>query len=106
MERRGPAICNVSDIRDGKDEMIKGVRRFAGPEAEVYGKAKAELSWRFWVYTSRSDRASAGNDGVGSAESRPSRIGLISLDMKQMGERSAGNPHAAFDVAGTGNVAR
>ncbi|SIO14358.1 Transposase IS200 like [Bradyrhizobium erythrophlei] len=26
--------------------------------------------------------------------------------MKQMGERSAGNPHAAFDVAGAGNVAR
>src|SRR6202140_1975200 len=54
----------------------------------------------------RSDRASAGNDGVGRAESRPSRIGLISLDMKQMGERSAGNPHAAFDVAGAGNGAR
>src|SRR5260221_13979823 len=54
----------------------------------------------------RSDRASAGNDGVGRAESRPSRIGLISLDMKQMGERSAGNPHAAFDVEGTGDVAR
>jgi len=46
----------------------------------------------------RSDRASAGNDGVGRAESRPSRIGLISLDMKQMGERSAGNPHAALCV--------
>src|SRR5260370_19747162 len=54
----------------------------------------------------RSDRGSAGNDGVGRAESRPSRIGLISLDMKQMGERSAGKPHAAFDVAGAGNVAR
>ena len=54
----------------------------------------------------RSDRASAGNDGVGRAESCPSRIGLISLDMKQMGERSAGNPHAAFDVEGAGNVAR
>src|ERR1700746_924488 len=40
------------------------------------------------------------------AESRPSRIGPISLDMKQMGERSAGNPHAAFDVEGTGDVAR
>jgi hypothetical protein len=40
------------------------------------------------------------------AESRPGRIGPISLDMKQMGERSAGNPHAAFDVEGTGDVAR
>src|SRR6202521_2634674 len=38
-------------------------------------------------------------------ESRPSRIGPINLDAKQTGERSAGNPHAAFDVAGTGNVA-
>jgi hypothetical protein len=32
-------------------------------------------------------------------------IGPINLDAKQTGERSAGNPHAAFDVAGTGNVA-
>src|SRR5271166_1320613 len=33
----------------------------------------------------RSKRASAGNDGLGRAESRPSRIGPISLGMKQMG---------------------
>src|ERR1700741_383417 len=39
------------------------------------------------------------------AESRPGRIGHISLGAKQTGERRAGNPHAAFDVAGTGNVA-
>jgi hypothetical protein len=26
-------------------------------------------------------------------------------DMKRTGERSAGNPHAAFDAAGAGNVA-
>src|SRR6202162_1545021 len=38
-------------------------------------------------------------------ESRSGRIGRINLDVKQTGERSAGNPHAAFDVAGTGNVA-
>src|SRR5208337_836585 len=54
----------------------------------------------------RSKRASAGNDGLGRAESRPSRKGPISLGMKQMGARSAGNPHAACDVAGAGNVAR
>ena len=28
------------------------------------------------------------------------------LEAKQTGERSAGNPHAAFDEAGAGNVAR
>src|SRR6266702_4726508 len=39
------------------------------------------------------------------AESRPGRIGPITLGAKQTGERRAGNPHAAFDEAGTGNVA-
>ena len=43
---------------------------------------------------------------VASAESRPSRIGPINLEAKRTGERKAGNPHVAFDVAGTGNVAR
>jgi hypothetical protein len=31
-------------------------------------------------------------------------IGLITLDMKHAGERSAGKPLAPFDVAGAGNV--
>ena len=44
--------------------------------------------------------------GSTSAESRSGRIGPISLEAKQTGERSAGNPHAAFDEAGAGNVAR
>src|SRR5277367_2296163 len=39
-------------------------------------------------------------------ESCPGMIGPISLDMKRMGARSAGNPHAACDVEGAGNVAR
>ena len=35
--------------------------------------------------------------GSTSAESRSGRIGPIILEAKQTGERSAGNPHAAFD---------
>jgi hypothetical protein len=31
-------------------------------------------------------------------------MGLINLDTKCAGTRSAGNPHAACDVAGAGNV--
>src|SRR6202035_2438516 len=59
---------------------------------------------RRWLYdTLRLQRLSS---AAGHAESRSSRIGLISPGMKQMGERSAGNPHAAFDVEGTGDVAR
>jgi len=34
----------------------------------------------------------------------PGTIEPISLGMKQMGARSAGNPHATCDVAGAGNV--
>ncbi len=44
--------------------------------------------------------------GSTRAESRSGRIGPITLGAKQTGERSAGNPHAAFDEAGAGNVAR
>ena len=71
----------------------------------------------------RNERASAGNDGIGggcttlegcstpvecdaTGRKSPSRIGPISVGVKQMGARSAGNPHAACDVEGTGNVAR
>ena len=37
------------------------------------------------------------------AESSLRMIGPITLDAKRTGERSAGNPHAAFDEAGAGN---
>lgn len=33
-------------------------------------------------------------------------IGPINLGEKLSGKRSAGNPHAAFDVAGAGNVSQ
>jgi hypothetical protein len=36
-------------------------------------------------------------------ESAASPIGLMTLDRKTTGKRSAGNPHAAFDEAGAGN---
>ena len=37
-------------------------------------------------------------------KSRSSMIGHINLDMKHAGERSAGNPPAAFDAQEAGNV--
>ena len=40
-----------------------------------------------------------------AAESRSGSIGPINLEAKRAGERSAGNPPAAFDEAGAGNVA-
>ena len=41
---------------------------------------------------------------MGCSESAPDANGHITLDAKQAGKRSAGNPHAAFDEAGAGNV--
>jgi hypothetical protein len=48
VERRGPAICNASNIGEGKDEMTKTSINLQDLRRRIYGKAKAEPSWRFW----------------------------------------------------------
>jgi RNA-directed DNA polymerase len=48
VERRGPAICSVSDIGEGKDEMTKASIDLQDLRRRIYVKAKAEPSWRFW----------------------------------------------------------
>src|SRR6516162_9009921 len=47
-ERGGPAVCNVSLNREGKDEMTKASIRLQDLRRRLYVKAKAETSWRFW----------------------------------------------------------
>src|ERR1039458_8525990 len=47
-ERRGPAICNVSNIGEGKDEMTKASIDLQDLRRRIYVKAKAEPHWRFW----------------------------------------------------------
>src|SRR5260221_7229583 len=47
-ERRGPAICKVSNIREGKDAMTKASIDLQDLRRRLYVKAKAEPSWRFW----------------------------------------------------------
>ena len=44
VERRGPAICNASNIREGKDEMIKASDDLQDLRRRIYVKAKAEPS--------------------------------------------------------------
>ena len=48
VERRGPAICNPSKPREGKDEMTKASIDLQDLRRRIYVKAKAEPSWRFW----------------------------------------------------------
>ena len=42
-ERRGPAICNVSNIGEGKDEMTKASIDLQDLRRRIYVKAKADL---------------------------------------------------------------
>src|SRR6266699_3470216 len=48
LEPRGPAICNVSYIGEGKDEMTKASIDLQDLRRRIYVKANAEPSWRFW----------------------------------------------------------
>src|SRR6516164_2481884 len=48
VEQRGPAVCNVSFNREGRDEMTKTSISLQDLRRRLYVKAKAETSWRFW----------------------------------------------------------
>ena len=48
MEQRGPAVCNVSDHKEGTDELINASVDLQDLRRRRYVKAKAETSWRFW----------------------------------------------------------
>ena len=48
MEQRSPAVCNVSDHKEGKDELINASGDLQDLRRRIYVKAKAETSWRFW----------------------------------------------------------
>jgi hypothetical protein len=97
--------------------MIKAPISLQDLRRRIYVKAKAET---FCGFRPGNFRASAGGGGVGMgcrtpcrgaaaagfsifSESRSGKIGHISLGVKQTRKPSAGNLHAGFDVAGTGN---
>jgi RNA-directed DNA polymerase len=48
VEQRGPAVCSVSDPKEGKDELINTSGDLQDLRRRIYVKAKAETSWRFW----------------------------------------------------------
>ncbi len=78
--------------------MIKASSSLQDLRPGLYGKRKAEWSWR---------RAEAlvGSGGVADGESGSDPIGPINLAVKCAGARSQGNLHAACEVAGAGNGA-
>src|SRR6201998_1228156 len=48
VEQRSPAVCKVSDHKEGKDEMTKASIDLQDLRRRIYVKAKAETSWKFW----------------------------------------------------------
>ena len=48
MERRGPAVGNDSNKKEGKGEMTKTPISLQDLRRSLYVKAKAEPTWRFW----------------------------------------------------------
>src|SRR5277367_5132416 len=69
VERRGPAICNVSNIGEGKDEMIKASIDLQDLRRRIYVKAKARF-WGLYVHVCKMETLRAAyemarhNDGA------------------------------------------
>ena len=97
--------------------MIKAPVSLQDLRKRIYVKAKADT---FCGFRPGNFRASAGGGGVGRvvghpaaarqlsgsaafSESHSGKIGHISFGVKQTRKPSAGNLHAGFDEAGTGN---
>ena len=83
--------------------MIKTPINLQDLRPRLYVKAKTELSWRFTASRLRLAAVASPKALPALSDSGASKISLITLEMKCAGTRSAGNPHAACDVAGTGN---
>jgi hypothetical protein len=64
VERRSPAVCNVSDHKEGKDEMTKASSDLQDLRRRIYVKAKAETSWKFWGLICPCLQAGNGTRGV------------------------------------------
>src|ERR1700716_2853384 len=78
-ERRGPAICNVSNIGKGKDEMTKASIDLQDLRRRIYVKAKAEPSWRFWgiyVHVCKMETLRAAYEMAKENDGAPGRDGV------------------------------
>ncbi len=83
--------------------MIKSPIDLQDLRRRLYVKAKAEPSWRFTASRLRLATVAPPMAIAAVGDSGANMISLLNLGMKCAGTRSAGNPHAACEVAGAGN---
>ena len=82
MERRGPAICNASNIGEGKDEMTKASIDLQDLRRRIYIKAKAEPSWRFsglYVHVGKMETLRAAYEMAKQNDEAP-RVDLVTFE--------------------------
>ncbi len=103
MERRDLTAHDVLVNMGGSGEMIKAPIDLQDLRRRLYVKAKAEPSWRFIAPSFRLAAVASPMAIAAGVDSGANMIGLINFEMKCAGTRSAGNRHAACDVAGAGN---
>jgi hypothetical protein len=105
VERRGLTAHVTGVNMEGRGEMIKASDNLQDLRRRLYVKVKAELAWRFPASRLQLAAVASPVTILAIRDSGASLIGLINLATKCAGTRSAGNPHAACDVAGAGNGA-
>src|ERR1700674_1065498 len=90
-ERSGPAICNVSNIGEGKDEMTKASIDLQDLRRRIYVKAKAEPSWRFWglyVHVCKMETLRAAYEMAKSNDGAPGSDGVTFEAIEEQGVES------------------
>src|ERR1022692_605831 len=90
-ERSGPAICNVSNIGEGKDEMTKASIDLQDLRRRIYVKAKAEPSWRFWglyVHVCKMETLRAAYEMAKSNDGAPGIDGVTFEAIEESGAES------------------
>src|SRR6202048_1542430 len=86
VERRGPAICNASDIGEGKDEMTKASIGLQDLRRRIYVKAKAEPAWRFWGLYVHVCRMETLNEAYRMAKENDGAPGIDGVTFEAIGE--------------------
>src|SRR5260370_40080115 len=87
-EQRGPAICDVSNIGEGKDEMTKASIDLQDLRRRIYVKAKAEPSWRCWglsVHVCKIETLRAAYEMAKQNEGAPGVDGVTFEDIEARG---------------------
>jgi RNA-directed DNA polymerase len=91
VERRGPAVCNDSNKKEGKGDMTKTPVNLQDLRRSLYIKAKAEPAWRFWglyVHVCKRETLHEAYEMAKKNDGAPGIDGVTFEAIEQSGEES------------------